>query len=102
FIDDLVEAIKLSATVEGVGGEVFQIATSTETTVRELIDELLAVLATVGIKDVPVSQTIPRQGDVQRNYSDTSKAENMLGWKARVALPDGLKRTVDWFEEQPA
>jgi len=102
FIDDLVEAIKLSATVEGVGGEVFQIATSTETTVRELIDELLAVLATVGVKDVPVSQTIPRQGDVQRNYSDTSKAEAMLGWKAKMDLPNGLKRTVDWFVEQPA
>ena len=102
FIDDLVRAITLSATVEGVGGEVFQIATSTETTVRELIDELLAVLATTGIEDVPVSQTIPRQGDVQRNYSDTSKAENLLGWKAQVALPDGLKRTVDWFMKQPA
>lgn len=102
YIDDLVEAIKLSATVEDVGGEVFQIATSTETTVRELIDVLLPILASAGIKGVEVRQGSPRQGDVQRNYSDTSKAATLLGWHAEVALPDGLRRTVDWFMERPA
>lgn len=102
YIDDLVEAIKLSATVEDVGGEVFQIATSTETTVRELIDVLLPILASAGIKGVEVRQGSLRQGDVQRNYSDTSKAATLLGWKAKVALPDGLRRTVDWFMERPA
>jgi UDP-glucose 4-epimerase len=36
YIDDLVRAIELAATSEGVGGEVFQVATSRETTVAEL------------------------------------------------------------------
>jgi UDP-glucose 4-epimerase len=97
YIDDLVKAIRQAATVEGVGGETFQIATSAETSVQELIDELLPVLATAGIKDVEVRHAAPRQGDVRRNYADTSKAARMLGWQAAVSLPEGLRRTVAWF-----
>jgi len=100
YVEDLMRAIRLSATVEGVAGEVFQIATNTETTVLGLIDELLPILAASGIKDVGVSRTVPRQGDVQRNYSDVSKAARMLGWRAEVGLAEGLRRTVEWFLEQ--
>ncbi|CAN5127752.1 SDR family NAD(P)-dependent oxidoreductase [soil metagenome] len=97
YIGDLIRAIKLAATVENVGGEVFQIATSSETSVQELIDKLLPVLASAGMKDVEVRQTAPRLGDVQRNYSDTSKADRLLGWRTQVALDEGLSRTVEWF-----
>ena len=97
YIGDLVRAVKLAATVSEVGGEVFQIATSSETTVLELIDKLLPVLAEAGVKDVEVRKIDPRQGDVQRNFADTSKAARMLGWKAEVGLDEGLRNTVEWF-----
>ena len=97
YIGDLVRAVKLAATVEGVGGEVFQIATSSETTVMELIEKLLPVLSEAGVKDVEVRKTDPRQGDVQRNFADTSKAARLLGWKPEVGLDEGLRNTVGWF-----
>jgi UDP-glucose 4-epimerase len=98
YVDDLIRAVRLSATVDGVGGEVFQIATSAETTVQELTDRLLPALATAGIAGIEVRNTaaLGRRG-VSRNYADTSKARRMLGWKAEVGLDDGLRRTVDWF-----
>jgi UDP-glucose 4-epimerase len=101
FVDDLIQAVRLSATVDGVGGEVFQIATSAETTVQELTDRLLPALAAAGIKDIEVRKTAARKGEVRRNYADTSKAQRMLGWKAEVGLDEGLRRTVDWFVEGP-
>ena len=101
FIEDLTRAVRLSATTEGVGGDVFQIATNAETSVQGMVEELLPVLAAVGIKDVEVRQAPPRLGDVMRNYSDTSKAARMLGWRAEVNLEEGLRRTVDWFVDQP-
>ena len=97
FVDDLIRAVRLSATTEGVGGEVFQIATSAETTVQELTDKLLPALADTGLKDVEVRNTAARRGEVRRNYADTSKAHRMLGWKAEVGLDEGLRRTVGWF-----
>ena len=97
YVGDLIRAIRLAASGEGVGGEIFQIATSAETTVQELTDKLLPVLAASGIKDVEVRNTEARRGEVRRNYADTSKAERMLGWKAEVDLDEGLRRTVQWF-----
>ena len=97
FVGDLISAIRLAATVDGVGGEVFQIATSAETTVQELVDRLLPALAEAGIDGIEVRKTAARRGEVRRNYADTSKAQRMLGWKAEVGLDEGLRRTVDWF-----
>lgn len=100
YIGDLVRAIRRAATTEGVGGEVFQIATSHETSVNEMVELLLPALAETGMKDIEIHQTSPRLGDVMRNYSDTSKAERMLGWRSEIALEEGLRRTVEWFLER--
>ena len=97
YVDDLIRAVRLSAAADGAGGEVFQIATSAETTVQELTDRLLPALAAAGIRDIEVRKTDARRGEVQRNYADTSKAHRMLGWRAEVGLDEGLKRTVEWF-----
>ena len=97
YVDDLIRAVRLSATVDGVGGEVFQIATSAETTVQELTDRLLPALTAAGIDGIEVRKTAARRGEVRRNYADTSKAQRMLGWRAEVGLDEGLRRTVDWF-----
>jgi len=34
---------------------------------------------------------------VRRNWSDTRLAAELLGWKARVGLREGLEQTVRWF-----
>jgi UDP-glucose 4-epimerase len=100
YVEDLTRAVRLSATAEGVGGEVFQIATNAETSVQEMIEILMPVLAEVGIEGVEVRRATPRLGDVMRNYSDTSKAERMLGWRSEVGLKEGLRRTVAWFMDR--
>jgi UDP-glucose 4-epimerase len=79
YIDDLIQAIRLAATLVGVGGEVFQIATAKETTLSELVETLVPILNEAGIENVKVHHTAPRLGDVKRNYSDTSKARQRLG-----------------------
>lgn len=101
YVEDLIEAVYRAATVPDVGGETFQIATSAETTVLELVDELVQALALSGFKSVEVRHAAPRAGDVSRNYADTSKAKRMLGWHAEVGLDDGLRRTVEWFVGSP-
>jgi UDP-glucose 4-epimerase len=97
YIGDLINAIRLSALVDGVGGETFQIATSSETTIKELIGILVPILKQSGIENVKITHSAPRLGDVKRNFSDTSKAKNMLGWQAQAPLTEGLKLTIEWF-----
>jgi UDP-glucose 4-epimerase len=99
YIDDLVRAARLAATVPGVGGEIFQIATNHETTVAEITEQLIPLLEGALNRHVRYEYLAPRLGDVMRNYSDTSKAERMLGWCAETKLQDGLMKTIRWYQD---
>lgn len=97
YIDDLVQAIRLAAQAKDVGGELFQIATNRETAVGELVEKLLPILKSFGVKDVDIRYTKPRVGDVKRNFSDVTKAKNLLGWTAPTSLEKGLHLTALHF-----
>jgi UDP-glucose 4-epimerase len=38
--------------------------------------------------------------DVQRRWPSVEKAERLLGWRARIGLPEGIAGTVEWLREQ--
>lgn len=97
YIDDLIRAVVLAATQSEIGGEIFQIATSRETTVGEIADQLVTVLKQKGVMGVKIVNSEYRIGDVKRNFSDTSKARKYLGWSAETNLYSGLEKTVDYF-----
>jgi len=97
YIDDLVNAVLLAAETDAAAGEVFQIATNQETTVNELIAQLLPILEQQGFKNTKVLHEGARLGDVRRNFADTSKAHKLLNWEPQTDLDKGLKNTLDWF-----
>ena len=97
YIDDLVRAIQIAATKPDIGGEIFQIATNRESTVAEIADKLITILKDFGYSDTKVLYGEKRQGDVMRNYSDTDKSSNLLGWYSQCDLEEGLHKTVEWF-----
>jgi nucleoside-diphosphate-sugar epimerase len=47
--------------------------------------------------DMQITHGQPRLGDVRRNFSDTSKAREVLGWKSRIGLEEGISKVVEWF-----
>ncbi len=100
YVGDLVRAITLAADLPAARGEIFQIATNRETSVRELLDMLLFVLAKCGLNNVQVRFTEPRIGDVRRNFSDTTKARLLLTWETRISIDEGIYTTVEWFLSQ--
>lgn len=97
YLGDLIQAVFLAGTKPGIGGETFQIATNTETTVGELTEKLVVAIHEVAGFEANWINGETRQGDVARNYSDTRKAREKLGWSAETALNDGLRKTVKFF-----
>lgn len=97
YLDDLINALVLSATRKGIGGETFQIATSRETTLDEITDLMLKTFENNGIARPKIKKTEPRLGDVKRNFSDTNKAKKVLGWECKWSLDRGIQKTVEWF-----
>ena len=100
YIDDLIDAVLLAATTDNIGGEAFQIATNKETTIGEMTGLLIAALKKAGIHNVKVINAEKRLGDVKRNFADTTKARNRLGWTCKISLEEGLQRTVNYFAER--
>ena len=97
YIDDLVNAIFAAVNCESANGEKFQIATNMESTVSEMVGVLQEVLMEEGLVDTQVQHVETRTGDVMRNYSDVSKARDVLGWQPQYDLKTGLQKTVSYF-----
>lgn len=97
FIEDLVDAIILACKVKDIGGETFQIASAKEVTIMEIVELLRAEFKDTNIIFPEVIFSSPRVGDVERNFSYTKKAQQLLGWKPKTNLQAGLKQTVLYF-----
>ncbi len=63
-----------------------------EVAVLELADRVQGLAGGGGIRFGPLPEDDPK-----RRCPDTAKAERLLGWKPRVRLDEGLRRTLDWF-----
>ena len=96
YVADLVEAILLADRAE-TPGEVFQIASGRETSIRTLLDTMKKVLP-----DIPfdIRYEPARAGEVSRNYASIEKARRMLGYDPKTKLDDGLKDTWRWFQSK--
>jgi CDP-glucose 4,6-dehydratase len=40
-------------------------------------------------------------GEIDRQYVDPTKIREVLGWEPSVDLEEGLRRTIDWYQEHP-
>lgn len=92
FVGDVVDAFVRAAGSKG-GGQRFNVGTGVETSDRALHT---AVAAAAGAPDDPEFAPA-RLGDLERSCLDVRKAEMILGWRPRVALAEGIARTVDYF-----
>jgi dTDP-D-glucose 4,6-dehydratase len=47
-----------------------------------------------------VIEILPAQpGDVDRTAANISHAQNLIGYNPSVSIEEGIKRTVEWYQE---
>jgi dolichol-phosphate mannosyltransferase len=80
-------------------GESFNIGSGKRTTVGEMAQASKAVFQIAA--DPAFGSMEARAWDLEDWYSDSSKAERVLGWKAQTGLVEGLRRTADWVRSLP-
>ncbi|MFZ5818734.1 MAG: NAD-dependent epimerase/dehydratase family protein [Chloroflexota bacterium] len=91
YVEDVAEANILGMKAD-CADEFFNIGSGVGTTINELVDLLLEL---TGSSLVP--EYLPQaQSFVTHRIGSTEKAEQMLGFKARIPLVDGLRRVVKW------
>jgi nucleoside-diphosphate-sugar epimerase len=93
YVTNVVDGVLRAAETPGVGGHVFNVATSSRISLNQLLDTLKKIF---GSNVEPIYKDA-RTGDVRDSQADISKAEKMLGYKPIVGLEEGLRETVKWF-----
>jgi len=93
YVANVVDAVIRAVETPGIGGEVFNIATSS----RISLNELLATLKKIFNSNVEPIFKEARAGDVRDSQADISKATRMLGYKPTVSFEAGLRETVKWI-----
>ncbi|GAB4390623.1 MAG: NAD-dependent epimerase/dehydratase family protein [Thermodesulfovibrionales bacterium] len=97
YIDDVTDA-NIVAMESDVTDEAFNVASGTETSLLELLQTLLRV---EGSTLEPVFMPARSVNPVPRRLADTQKAENLLGFKAKVGVEEGLRRLIAWRKTVP-
>jgi len=97
FVEDVVEALVRAAGSGAAAGEIFNVGSGVEITVRELAE---TVVRRTGTRAKLLIGAVPtREREAQHRCLDIGKAERMLGWTPRTPLEEGIDLTVAWFRE---
>ena len=96
FINDIVEAYDLILNNKPIR-EPINFGTGKEIKIIDLANEIIELCGKTGkIKPVHVE---PRPGEVRRLVADISKAKELLGWKPKYTIKEGLKKFIDWYKD---
>lgn len=98
FVEDVVSGFVLAASIEKkVLGQVFNLGFGKEISIQHLV-ELVMKLMSKNVKILSTDERKrPKNSEVNRLLSNSTKAYEILGWKPQVTLQEGLQKTIEWF-----
>jgi UDP-glucose 4-epimerase len=97
FVDDVVDALLLAGASEKADGQVFNLGTNEPVSLKNIAEELIAITGRGSITCVPFPperQLI----DIGNVYSNYKKIESLLGWSPKVSWREGLRRTIEYYQ----
>lgn len=101
-VADIIDAtVKLASHPRAVG-EVFNIGSTEEVTIRELAEKVIEATGSQSmITYVPYDEAYaPGFEDMRRRVPDLEKAHQLIGYEPRFSLDETLKRVIDYERQQ--
>lgn len=96
FIEDVLDAYIKVANISSIGGEIFNIGCGQQRSVGEVVNKIIEL---TGRKVCPEWDCVCRRANEPAVWqADVSKAKNILKWKPKHTLEEGLDKTIKWFE----
>ena len=94
YIDDITDGILRAIKSDNVNGEIINLASGDPISIRTVIEK---VQTYIGKGNPKFGKIAYRAGENMSLYADTSKAKQLLGWRSKTAIEDGIKKTVDHY-----
>ena len=96
YVDDVLAALLDFVRLVRLTGEVINLGTGRESTLRQLVSTALTLLGSHS--DVRWGAMRSRHWDTSCWVADATKAKRLLGWTPRYSLRTGLTETWRWME----
>lgn len=93
FVSDMIEGLMKLSQSE-ISGPI-NLGRSEEVTLHELAEIITALTGS----NSKITVTNGKEDDPQRRLPDTTQALSTLGWQATTNLEQGLKQTIEYFEQ---
>lgn len=94
YVEDAADAI-VTATEKYNDSEPVNLGSGHEISIKDL-NELIMRLS--GFQGKIVWDTSKPNGQPRRGL-DTSRAERLFGWRAKMGFEEGLRRTIEWYQQ---
>jgi nucleoside-diphosphate-sugar epimerase len=95
YVTDVVEAVRLACTAPKAEGEIFNIASGSRMSVAGLLNVFSQLLE----REIVGEQGDARTCDVRHSLAETLKAQEVLGYRPRVTLAEGLTKSLLWYKK---
>jgi dTDP-glucose 4,6-dehydratase len=97
YVEDTAAGVAACADADGVEGEVINLGTGAEISIRDLAARIIELVGREVTLELDEDRLRPPESEVERLVADTAKARRLLGWEPAVELDEGLQRTIDWL-----
>jgi nucleoside-diphosphate-sugar epimerase len=100
FVQDTVEGFLLVAESPKAVGQEFNLGYDSEISIGDLASKILHLMGKDGLPIHTEGRRLrPAGSEVKRLWADNRKAREVLGWRPRTSLDDGLRQTISWISE---
>jgi UDP-glucose 4-epimerase len=90
YIDDAVECMTAASTMPDVDRKVINVGSGSETSVQSLADQIIRL-----VRQGEVLKTPYEEGGVSHLCADITLARDLLGYRPRISLAEGLRLTYE-------
>jgi len=77
-------------------GEAFNFSNELQISVRGMVDHILKLMGKSHLEPVVLNRA---NNEIKHQYLSADKARKMLGWESKYPLEEGLKETIEWYEQ---
>ena len=77
-------------------GEAFNFSNELQISVRGMVDHVLRLMGKSHLEPVVLNRA---KNEIKHQYLSADKARKMLGWESKYPLEEGLKETIEWYEQ---
>jgi len=99
-VSDVVQACRLALEVPQAAGMAFNIGSGEQVTIKAVAMRMGVAMG--GRQLLPEITGQYRVGDIRHCFADISLARNILGYRPRVSMEEGIRELIAWLADQKA